>query len=192
MGLDSNQKKSNLRVRRWLSYLAYSGMILSGSVIPITDGATASLKNNPILMGHRDAIAQQPTSSNIDKAKADRLFKEGQQLLKAGIESKKEAIKKFEEAEKIYHDLGDRSNEALTLKNLGTAYYDLKENQKSLEYYNKSLLLYQTIGDRDGIARNLNNIGNVYKDLGEKQKALDYYNRSLSLSRAVGDRDGML
>ena len=86
--------------------------------------------------------------------------------------------------------MGDRSQEATTLNNIGQVYDDLGEKQKALDYYQQALPLSQTVGDHAGEAVSLHNIGFVYHALGEKQKALDYYQQSLSLQKAVGDRAG--
>ncbi len=177
-------------VRACLGALAY-GVIWSSPLIIIDRAIAVDGVQRAIPLGRRDMIAQQPSSPNIDKANADRLFEEGLQLYKQQtIESLKEAIKKWEEAGKIYHDLGDRSGEANTLNNIGLVYNSWGEKQKALDFYNQSLPLSRAVGDRSGEANTLNNIGNVYNDLGEKQKALDFYNQSLPLKRAVGDRSG--
>ena len=83
---------------------------------------------------------------------------------------------------------GDRSQEAITLSNIGLVYDNLGEKQKALEFYNQSLPLSRAVGVHAKEAVTLSNIGGVYSDLGEQQKALEFYNQSLPLSRAVGDR----
>ena len=83
--------------------------------------------------------------------------------------------------------MGDRSQEAITLNNIGAVYHALGENQKALDFYQQALPLSRAVGDRSQEAITLHNIGLVYHTLGEKQKALDFYQQALPLSRAVGD-----
>ncbi len=75
--------------------------------------------------------------------------------------------------------MGDRSQEATTLNNIGLVYDALGEKQKALDYLQQALPLRRAVGARAGEAATLNNIGGVYDALGEKQKALDYYQQAL-------------
>ncbi|EDX74926.1 tetratricopeptide repeat domain protein, partial [Coleofasciculus chthonoplastes PCC 7420] len=86
--------------------------------------------------------------------------------------------------------VGDRTQEATILDNIGSVYNALGEKQQALEYYQQALSLSQAVGDRAGEATTLNNIGGVYSDLGEKQQALEYLQQALFLSQAVDDRAG--
>ncbi|MEG4984501.1 CHAT domain-containing protein, partial [Microcoleus sp. BR0-C5] len=101
---------------------------------------------------------------------------------------KQKALEYYSQSLPLSRAVGDRSQEAVTLNNIGLVYSELGEKQKALEYYNQSLPLSRAVGDRLQQALTLNNIGANYSDLGEKQKALEYYSQSLPLSRAVGDR----
>jgi len=124
-------------------------------------------------------------------AAAKRAFDEGKrQADEASEQSLKAAIVRYEEALRLYRDLGDRSGEGSTLNNIGFVYHSLGENQKALEYYNQALAVFRDAGDHSGEARTLNNIGLIHGNLGDRQKALEYYNRALLASRSVGDRYG--
>jgi len=138
-------------------------------------------------------MAQQPeaTSTEPNRAAAERVFKEGKRLYQQGTaESLRQAITKWEEALPLWRSIGDRKWEATTLNNIGAVYNSLGEKQQALEFYKQALPLRRAVGDRRGEARTLNNIGLVYSDLGEKQQALEFYNQALPLTRAVGDRRG--
>ena len=54
--------------------------------------------------------------------------------------------------------VGDRSEEARTLNNIGLFYYSLGEDQKALDYYNQALPIARAVGDRFGEAMALGNI----------------------------------
>jgi CHAT domain-containing protein/Tfp pilus assembly protein PilF len=133
----------------------------------------------------------QQGGGNPAAAAAERALKEGVQLYQQGTEeSLRKALVKYEEALKLYREVGDSSGQAVSLRVLGQVYSDFGEKQKALDYYNQSLLLTRAVGDRSLEAGTLNNIGLVYSALGEKQKALEYYSQSLPLTRAVGNRSG--
>jgi len=103
-------------------------------------------------------------------------------------EKRLQAVAGYVRAAALWHSLRDAGQEALCLHEIGSIYFNLRELQKALDYYNQALTLRRASGDGVGEASTLNNIGNVYAVLGEKRKALDYYSQALPLLRAVGDR----
>ncbi len=173
----------NKRVNLDWWVLVLGGIVLCGNGL----GTQRAIAAN----GAPSLIAQQTENDSTDKANADRLFQEGEQLYKQhSVESLKAALAKLKAAGDLYHRIGNRKSEATTLNNIGKVYDDLGEKQEAIKYYNQSLPLYRVVGDRDGEASTLNNLGSVYSDLGEKQEAIKSYNQSLPLFRAVGDRKG--
>ncbi|MDQ1352346.1 MAG: hypothetical protein QG657_2652, partial [Acidobacteriota bacterium] len=60
------------------------------------------------------------------------------------------------------------------LNNIGVEYFNLSQNQKSLEYYEKALCISREVGDRSGEAFILNNILGVYSNF-------DLYHKSLAI-----------
>jgi CHAT domain-containing protein/Tfp pilus assembly protein PilF len=142
----------------------------------------------PSAMQISQGVSQQ-LGGNPAAAAAEKVLKEGVELYQQGTaESLRKAIAKFEEALKLYREAGDRTQEAVTLNNIGLVYSNLGEKQKALEYLGQSLPVSRAVGDRSQEAITLSNIGSIYDYLGEKQKALEYYNQSLPLSRTTGDR----
>jgi tetratricopeptide (TPR) repeat protein len=86
--------------------------------------------------------------------------------------------------------LKDKGNHGVILGNLGTAYFNLAEPKKAIEYYEKALRIAQEIGDRRGEGIRLGNMGNAYLDLGELKKAIEYYKQALKIDKEIGDRRG--
>jgi CHAT domain-containing protein/tetratricopeptide (TPR) repeat protein len=107
--------------------------------------------------------------------------------VQATKESRQEAIRKYEEAQRLYVAAGERAGEANTLHLIGYMYTRLGERQKALDYYLRALALRRAAGDRSGEAYTLTNIGAAYDGIGERRKALDYYDQALPLWKAVGD-----
>jgi CHAT domain-containing protein/tetratricopeptide (TPR) repeat protein len=156
-------------------------------MVLLSDAVGATSRGTPL------HIAQQAgtTSQDATRAAAKRIYQEGLELYKHGTaESLRQAIEKWQEALKLWQQIDDKSQQALTLVGLGRVYDSLGEKQEALKYYNQALSLFRVVGNRRGEASTLNNIGKVYSDLGEKQEALKYYNQALPLHRAVGNRRG--
>jgi CHAT domain-containing protein/tetratricopeptide (TPR) repeat protein len=170
---------------------SYSTLALFVSVLFLSEVGTDFVKAQTTPRRISVEMAQQPeaTSQDQNRAAAERAYAEAEQLFKQGTaESRRQAIKKYEEALRLWRVAGDRSKEASTLHGIGLVYYSLGEKQKTLEYYNQSLALRRSLKQTGGEAGILWAIAGVYSNLGEKQKALDYYNQALPLFRAVGER----
>ena len=86
--------------------------------------------------------------------------------------------------------LGDRSQEGAVLGSLGSAYWNLGQVEKAIEYYQQALTIAREIGDRRGEGNHLGNLGNAYYSLGQVEKAIEYYQQALAIAREIGDRRG--
>ncbi|MBW4613292.1 MAG: CHAT domain-containing protein [Desmonostoc vinosum HA7617-LM4] len=163
------------------------GLTLLLSVVLLSDSVRATLSNTPL------QIAQQSTTQqDATRAAAERLLQEGLELYKQGTaESLQQATNKWQEALKLWRQVGDKVKEATTLNNIGLVYNLLGDKQKALLFYNQALPILRAVGDREGEATILNNIGLVYNLLGDKQKALVFYNQALPILRSVDDKAGV-
>jgi CHAT domain-containing protein/tetratricopeptide (TPR) repeat protein len=132
---------------------------------------------------------REATSEDRTQVAAEKVFEEANQLRdQQTVESRRTAIRKYEEVLPMWHSLNDRDREAASLNNIGLIHSRLGEPQKALEYYGQALQLYRASGNHQLEASTLSSMGTAHTRLGELQKALDYYNQALPLSRAVGDR----
>ena len=86
--------------------------------------------------------------------------------------------------------LNHRQCEGDALGNLATAYKDLGEIQRAIQFYEQALLIDRELGDRRGEGVDLGNLGNAYSDLGETQRAIQFYEQHLSIARELGYRRG--
>lgn len=78
--------------------------------------------------------------------------------------------------------------ESITLNNLGVAYAQRGDLQKSVGYLLRSLAFSRTVTDEIGLMAVLSNLGLVHTDLGNLAEAQNCYEEALSISRHIGDR----
>ncbi|BAZ40701.1 TPR domain protein [Calothrix sp. NIES-4101] len=168
-----------------LQKLIYCGCFSVFSLTLLSESVGAGVNRQQL------QITQQPTNnqSNATRAEAEKLTQEAKQLFHQGTAgSLVAAKKKLEAAMVLWQKLGDKSQQGVTLSNIGRIYDSLGDKQQALKLYNQSLPLRIEVGDKSGQATTLNNIGAIYSDLGDKQQALKFFNQSLSLSIEVGDK----
>lgn len=103
---------------------------------------------------------------------------------------RRELIRWLEIQLAIARRLQRRNAEGAALGNLGTAYRDLSEFRKAIEFHEQALLISREIGDRRAESADLAGLGNAYRNLGEWSKAIEFYKRCLELQREIGDRRG--
>ncbi|MEW6736460.1 MAG: CHAT domain-containing tetratricopeptide repeat protein [Acidobacteriota bacterium] len=131
------------------------------------------------------------TAQERDRFTAQLLSAEGERLYNQGtVESKQQAIKKYELALLHWRAALDQRSESRILNNLATIYSDIGDRRKALEYHLQALPLRRASGDRRGEAITLNNIGLGYRSLGENEQALVYLKLSLDIRRELNDRQG--
>jgi CHAT domain-containing protein/Tfp pilus assembly protein PilF len=127
------------------------------------------------------------TGKDRKQCAAEDAAREGDLLRDGPLESRRAALARYEEAQRLFHETGDQQNEGSTLVNLGAGYYLLGEPQKALTYFRQALPLKQAIEDVKGEANLWSNLGVVYTNLGEEQAALDAYSHAVPLTRKAKD-----
>lgn len=130
-----------------------------------------------------------PTALDSKQFAAALVFEEGRRLNEKGTaESRKGALEKYREALVLIRETGNRYQEALVLRGIGSLYEQLSQNQQALQAHLDSLQAFQDIGNRAGEAAALNSIGEIYYSIGEERRALELFGRALTLSRAAATR----
>ncbi|HZT57017.1 MAG TPA: CHAT domain-containing tetratricopeptide repeat protein [Pyrinomonadaceae bacterium] len=102
----------------------------------------------------------------------------------------KTALEDYQQALKIFQEMGDRVREGVALNNIGNAYNRSKDYKSALDYFGRALALRRETKNRQGEAATLNNIGTVYQHMGDYPKALDYFTQANAIVHAVGYRRG--
>jgi tetratricopeptide (TPR) repeat protein len=117
------------------------------------------------------------------------IFKQAQDM-QARARSKDDvenALKKYEEAFRIFEKAGLDQPKGVTLDQIGAVYYSLDQYSRALEYHERSLAISRKISDVKSEGRTLNNIGNVYAQLGQYQKATEHMEKALAITKKIGD-----
>jgi CHAT domain-containing protein len=152
-----------------------------------------SLEKGPVSGRYQVRIEEMRPATPKDEQRiaAEMLFAEGERLrAEWTVESRRKAIKKYEEARVLWRTVGDPVEEAGTRRIIGQIYQQLGDSKRALDSYEQALKLSQQATDRPGEADALTYLGSVRITLGEYEKALEHCTQALTLSRAVDHRRG--
>ena len=81
---------------------------------------------------------------------------------------------------------------ANTLNNIGTCFFELKNTDSAIYYYNKGLEKSLEINDPGSLSTSYNNLGNTYGYNDKPNKALGYYLKCLEIDKSENDSYGMV
>ena len=131
------------------------------------------------------------TEQDKKRVAAEVGFRQGESRFDEGKpDSFRLALRHFDTAASLFHDLGDRKQEASAHYQLGLARNRLEERRQALGHFQQAQHLRHELKDRWGEAAAWNNQGAIYNDLSEPRKAIDAFSEALQLRREVKDRQG--
>ncbi|RZK39021.1 MAG: tetratricopeptide repeat protein [Pedobacter sp.] len=108
------------------------------------------------------------------------------------LDRKKEAVKKYEEALKIFRKFGVTRNINQCITNLGSIYFDLGEYKIADGYFRKVLEnVKETPSDQMGLSNALFSLGNSNRKLKNINQALTYYREGLAIDEKLGNLNGI-
>lgn len=109
----------------------------------------------------------------------------------------KQAIHWYERALAVARSVGDRQREEEWLGNLGVAYRQIGELERSEAYCRRALEVSRQIDHRRGkvddkrqVGNRLHSLGNAYLELGQITRAVSCYGDALIVARGIADRRG--
>jgi tetratricopeptide (TPR) repeat protein len=93
----------------------------------------------------------------------------------------------FQQALTIYKEIGQRSDEAEVLINLGATYGTLGRFEQSVECNQQARAIFREVADRrrEGVA--LNQLGWGYRELGRSVESVECYQQALAIFGQLGD-----
>lgn len=101
-----------------------------------------------------------------------------------------EAIKAFEQAQKIWQSLKRERERAKLSNNLGNVYMRKNDTSRAERSFTDALSGLTKAGTPSERALTLNNLGNVYMQRENLSKALEHYQKSLEIKNSIGDQFG--
>ena len=103
-----------------------------------------------------------------------------------------EAINSFKASLALFESTNNKEGIANILNNLGSIYFLLGDDAKSIEYHLESLKVAEEIDNKVRIATNLNNIGTVYLNKpATANQSLAYFLRALPIFEEIEYDDGI-
>jgi tetratricopeptide (TPR) repeat protein len=102
----------------------------------------------------------------------------------------REAIAWHEAGLAAARQLKNRIDEVAHIGNLGTAYDELGETHRAIEFYEQNLEVGLQSGDRHVLGSALGSLGAAYLRLGETRRAIEFLGKRLTIARIIGDRRG--
>jgi CHAT domain-containing protein/Tfp pilus assembly protein PilF len=135
-------------------------------------------------------IGEQALAQTHDnrQTKANRLYQQGDQLVKLGKFNA--ALTIFEEALAIFQELGDRHSVGLTLNYLGIVNKSMSRYSQALVFYQQALVIFKEFSDRLNEGTTLSNIALIYSSRSQYSQAIEFLEQALAIRRKVGDRFG--
>ena len=102
----------------------------------------------------------------------------------------REAERPFQEALRIYTELGDHNGLAWTYSKMAWSAEQAGRSEAALQHALRALDLFEATGDRRGRAQALNGSGWYYCQVGQAEKALEHCRQALAPLREIGDQVG--
>lgn len=129
-------------------------------------------------------------ATELDKRELDaqKAYLDGSDFDSKGTaETRRQAIKSYEDALQKWRAAGVGIMEVHTLSLNAYAHRQLGQLQKALELYNQALQIVQSLKDRREEAALLGGIALVYSDMGNPRKAREYWEHGLGVWQEIGD-----
>jgi CHAT domain-containing protein/tetratricopeptide (TPR) repeat protein len=134
---------------------------------------------------------RQAKLEDTKRISAERLGSEADLLSFDGSkQSAKQAVALHKRALSVWIALGDKSQQARTLKSICDILQPMGEAASALNYYNLALRLARAVNDRTTEGEILSSLGYLLIHLGKNREALDTCLKALSVSRTVKNKRG--
>jgi len=90
-----------------------------------------------------------------------------------GLKKPDEALKHFQQASDVFEKIGDHWNTAISLDNMGVAYYDLGKRATALRNLRKALKLFNRVGAEPQIEKVSKEIHTIEKEKEDEKRRRD-------------------
>ncbi|HEX9733047.1 MAG TPA: CHAT domain-containing tetratricopeptide repeat protein [Thermoanaerobaculia bacterium] len=140
-------------------------------------------------------LERRPASQeDRDRAEAERVFSEAEELRRQGKENGEalqRAVERYREALAAWQTLGDPGREGDTLLGLGRVHEALSDLETARQLMEEAVERFVQVGNPVGQGTALNFLGYLLFGLGENDEALQRYQEALEIFRAADLQDGV-
>jgi CHAT domain-containing protein/tetratricopeptide (TPR) repeat protein len=129
-----------------------------------------------------------PTQTDQIRVVAERAAVDALRLTQATPSHPAAALRKYEEALRLWNSIGDRVEQSRTLEREAELYRDSGDSKRALEWFTRALELSRTEGLDPSRVAALRGLATVYLRNGDTVRALNYASEAIELSRATSDQ----
>jgi class 3 adenylate cyclase len=101
------------------------------------------------------------------------------------------AMEAFSKSLAVAEEIGEQTDAAKALNNMGVIYWFLSDFTNAIEHYFKALKIHEALGRKDEMAITLTNIGLIYNSQKEYPKALEYLLKGNAYDEELGNKTGI-
>jgi len=88
----------------------------------------------------------------------------------------------------VVREVKNKSKEASILTSLADAYFNQKQYERAIEFYQQALPIAREAKDKFREAKVLSAIGSVYLYQGQSKQAIEFYQQALSIMQEIQDK----
>ena len=151
---------------------------VAGSLLGIGDVQLSLGKRDSAIMCYKKAIE---IEGEIGDKRGIARLKIRSCLSHSVFDDLESQIDYYQESLVIAKEMGDSSEIAYTLMELGNA-HNRSMSEEAINYYNQALVIYEKLDDIDNVIWAVRNIGLVYDISYDYDKALKYYEQALAIA----------
>jgi tetratricopeptide (TPR) repeat protein len=98
---------------------------------------------------------------------------------------REKAVEIYQDTLVIFQEIGNRTDEAISLMNIGSMYGYSGNYERALEYYQDCLRIHRDIGSKDWESMLLSGCGLIHHDLGNYNEAQGYFSEALEIAQKI-------
>lgn len=108
-------------------------------------------------------------------------------LLYSDSANQEKALFFFSQALTASRNVGNRTDEAVTLHNIALTFTKNSNYDKAIIFSKEALIIWEEIGDLHNRVFTLNQMGNIYLGIYDLEMALDFYQKAVDLTKGTGE-----
>ncbi len=136
------------------------------------------------------AVKALATAQDRQRITAEALLIEADLLRRQTSKTAEQVIEKLQKALPLWHELGEQFWAAWSLSTIGSAYLNLRQDEKAIEYYEQALAIYREVRNRSAEGDVIRLLGVTYLNLRQNEKAIEYGQQSLAIQRELKNSNG--